>query len=184
VRFDNFSVTTNNSPFIPVTGITLDESEIALNIGQRDTLEAIIIPNDAVYKDVTWKSDNVPVAAVSTTGIVLGRAVGTAIITATTNEGGFAANCTVKVAMPSSLETAQNNSQQAYPNPTDGILTLNFETAGKRHVSICNMSGTLLLSKQVDTQNAQIDISNFPADIYLLVIDDGKQKNTTKIIKN
>jgi hypothetical protein len=185
VSFDNFSVTTNHTAYIPVTGVTLDKNEISLEPSERDTLTATVWPDDAVYKAITWKSNNISVAAVSSAGIVLARVPGTAIITATTVEGGFTADCTVTVTQPTGIaETAHNAPQQAYPNPTDGTVTLKFETAGERLVTLSDRSGKILLSKPVNKQTEQIDISAFPADIYLLTIDDGKRENTMKIIKN
>jgi hypothetical protein len=185
-RFDNFSVTTtNDAPYIPVTGVSLDRNEISLETGKRDTLIATVTPDDAVYKEVTWKSDNVPVAAVSAAGIVLGRTPGTATITATTSEGGFTANCTVTVVPLTSIaETLHDASQKVYPNPTDGTLTLAFETAGERLITLSDMSGKMLLRKTVNKPTEQIDISHYPSDVYLLTIDDGKRKSIRKIIKN
>jgi hypothetical protein len=184
-RFDNFTVTTNITSYTPVTGVSLDKNEISLKINERDTLAATVIPSDADYKEVTWKSNNVAVAAVSTAGVVLARTSGTAIITATTSEGGFTANCTVTVTPSTGItETEHDASQQVYPNPTDGTLTLEFETAGERFVTISDMSGKIRLRRSVNNQTAQIDISNYPADVYLLTIDDGKRKNTRRIIKN
>ncbi|MDR0505620.1 MAG: family 43 glycosylhydrolase [Dysgonamonadaceae bacterium] len=185
VRFDNFMVTTNVASYVPVTGVSLDKDEISLKVNERDTLTASIIPDNADYKEVTWKSDKVSVAAVSGAGIVLARNPGTAIITATTSEGGFKANCTVTVTPLTDIALPTPGiSQQIYPNPTDGIFNLNFETVGRRITTISDMSGKILLRKTVKSQTAQIDVSNFPADIYLLTIDDGKQKSTMKIIKN
>lgn len=184
--FDNFNVTTNHTAYIPVTGITLDRNEITLEVNKRDTLTAYVTPDDAIYKAVTWTSSNVPVAAVSASGGVLARTPGTAIITATTSEGGFMANCTVTVKSPSTNmpETVHNASQQAHPNPTDGKLTLTFETAGERLITIRDMFGKIRLRKSVYNQTEQLDISHYPAAVYLLDVDDGKQKNTMKIIKN
>ena len=186
VRFDNFNVTTNNTAYISVTGLSLDKNEISLNINQRDTLNAVVTPDNAVYKAVTWASDNVAVAAVSTTGIVLARAFGTATITATTAESGFTANCIVRVEQPpvGIIEPVRSSPLQVYPNPTNGKLTLEFETAGGRSVTISDLSGKILLRQSINDQTMRMDISDYPAGAYLLTVNDGKQQNTTRIIKN
>jgi hypothetical protein len=182
--FDNFSLTTNHSPYVPVQGITLDRNEIALVVNANDTLVATVAPGDAVDRIVAWKSDNNPVAIVRN-GIVVGRSPGVALITATTSEGGFTADCIVTVKPSVSItETAHGASQPIYPNPTDGTLTLEFETTGERLITINDKSGKILLRKPVNNPTAQIDIGNYPADVYLLTIDDGQRKNTMKIIKN
>ena len=71
-----------------------------------------------------------------------------------------------------------------YPNPANGAVSLEFETAGVYNVSVTDMTGMVLMRKTVTGQTAQIDISDHPVGVYLLTIDDGKQQNTIRIIKN
>ena len=78
-------------------GITLSKSELELTMGKTEQLEVTFTPADAENKNVTWKSSNNAVATVSSTGEVKGMDVGEAIITATSEEGGFKATCKVKV---------------------------------------------------------------------------------------
>ena len=84
---------------IAVTGITLDATELTLNVSQTDTLIATIAPEDATDKSVTWASDNEQVATVAN-GVVTAVAAGTANITVTTTDGGFKATCVVTVKQP------------------------------------------------------------------------------------
>lgn len=81
---------------IPVAGITLSKSAITLKAGDTEALAAIIDPSDATDQTVTWRSSNNGVAAVSD-GVVSAKDIGTAVITATANDGGFQAACTVTV---------------------------------------------------------------------------------------
>jgi uncharacterized protein YjdB len=268
VSFDNFSVKTNNTEYVPVAGMTLNKSDITLALGARDTLRAAIIPDNATIKTVAWTSSNSNVATLlNDTVITTGRAAGTAIITATSLEGGFTEHCTVTVVRvatgmtldKSTLSLSVGESEQLtanlqpsnstetiewsssdpgivtvdkglvmaisagtatitaktsyseltdvcavtvqnpagtvertpdapplpiYPNPTDGMFTLELGTAGERLVTISDVSGKILLRQPVKSSTAQIDIRHFPADVYLLTIDDGKGKNTLKIVKN
>ncbi|MBP3795147.1 MAG: Ig-like domain-containing protein, partial [Bacteroidales bacterium] len=39
---------------VAVTGVTLDKTEVALNIGETVTLTATVAPDDATDKTVTW----------------------------------------------------------------------------------------------------------------------------------
>ena len=80
-----------------VTGVTLDNSSISLAVGTTQTLTATVQPSDAVDKSVTWSSSNTSVATVSSYGTVTAKAVGTAVITVRTNDGGKTATCSVKV---------------------------------------------------------------------------------------
>ena len=90
---------------IPVTGVSLDESSITLDVGGNQTLTATVTPEDATNKKVCWSSDNEAVATVSEDGVVTAVAGGTAVITATTHDGLFTATCTVTVNAPDAAPT-------------------------------------------------------------------------------
>lgn len=82
---------------VPVTGVTLNQSVLTLtSAGQTATLNATISPSNASNKNVIWESSNPEVATVSA-GKVTAVSNGTAIITATTIDGGFIATCHVTV---------------------------------------------------------------------------------------
>lgn len=81
----------------PVTGITLSQDNYSmLRIGETLQLEATVSPENALNKEVRWSSSNENVCLVIN-GLVIGIGYGTAIITASTIEGGYTASCTVKV---------------------------------------------------------------------------------------
>ena len=73
---------------------------------------------------------------------------------------------------------------KVYPNPTTGVLTLHFVTDSEYLVTVRDVTGKTLLRKTHSDQIMQINISDYPAGIYLLTIDNGKQKSTTRIVKN
>jgi len=90
---------------IPVTGVSLDESSITLDVGGNQTLTATVTPEDATNKKVRWTSDKETAATVSEDGVVTAVAGGTAVITATTLDGLFTASCTVTVNAPDAAPT-------------------------------------------------------------------------------
>lgn len=80
---------------VDVASVTLDQSTLTLTAGgDAATLTAIVSPDDATDKTVTWSSDNEAVATV-VDGVVTPVAKGTATITATA--GGKSDTCTVTV---------------------------------------------------------------------------------------
>ena len=89
-----------NDKVISVTGVSLNESSITLDVGGSKTLAATVTPENATNKKVRWTSDNETVATVSEDGVVTAVAGGTAVITATTHDGLFTATCTVTVNAP------------------------------------------------------------------------------------
>ena len=81
---------------ISVTSVTLDSTSIMLVEGENHTLTATISPSNAENKKVLWSSSNSSVASVKD-GIVTAIKVGTATITAKSDDGGKTATCTVTV---------------------------------------------------------------------------------------
>ena len=92
--------------YIPVTGITLDKSELTMEEGEMEALKATVEPIGASNPTVIWTSSNEKVAVVSD-GVIKALAEGTATITATTKEGEFTAACTVTVTPPYAGYTAK-----------------------------------------------------------------------------
>lgn len=82
---------------IAVTGVTLNKTSIRLLKDATETLTATVSPANATNKTVTWTSSNEDVATVTSEGVVTAKAVGTATITVTTEDGSKTATCTVKV---------------------------------------------------------------------------------------
>jgi len=91
---------TVTSPIVSVTGVLLNESTLSLSKTETKTLIAIILPENASNKTVTWTSNNAAVASVNATGLVTALAHGVATITATTQDGSKAASCIVTVTIP------------------------------------------------------------------------------------
>ncbi|NLM28067.1 MAG: hypothetical protein GX211_07815 [Clostridiaceae bacterium] len=88
---------------IPVTGVSLDKTTLTLSeIGQSKTLTATVEPADATNKNVTWSTSN-PSVAVVDNGVVTAVGEGTAVITVTTEDGGFTADCTVTVTIDTTV---------------------------------------------------------------------------------
>lgn len=79
-----------------VESIELDDEQVELEKGQSYILEASVLPLDASYRDVEWKSSNPDVAEVDA-GIIKAVSEGTAEIAAITDRGAKSASCTVTV---------------------------------------------------------------------------------------
>lgn len=97
----------------PVTGITLSRTSTSLyrnTTPNTVTLTATVAPADATDKTVTWQSSNTAVATVDASGKVTAVGNGTAVITATTTNGGYTASCTVTVTTYSSGENNDGGS--------------------------------------------------------------------------
>ena len=80
---------------IPVTSITLNKSSLSLKVGEKETLIATVLPENATDKKVTWASSKEDVATVDSNGRVTAVAEGNATIIA--SAGGKTATCSVTV---------------------------------------------------------------------------------------
>ena len=82
---------------VPVTGVTLDQTELTLAAGESETLTATVAPDNATNKELAWKSSDQGIAKVDGNGKVTALKEGTATITVTTKDGNKTATCKVTV---------------------------------------------------------------------------------------
>ena len=91
------SITIDARTDVPVTGVTLSQTELSLTEGGTAQLTATVLPETATNRNVTWSSNAPGVATVNSSGKVTAVSAGTATITVTTADGSFTATCTVTV---------------------------------------------------------------------------------------
>ncbi len=82
---------------VTVTGIKFSASSYSVNEGKTITLTPTVLPSNATNKKYTCSSSNTSVATITSGCTVKGVKAGTAIITATTNDGGYTAQTNIKV---------------------------------------------------------------------------------------
>ena len=97
-------VITVEKKYVPVTSLSLNQTELTLLADNEATLTAIIKPDDATDRTVTWTSSNPSVAKVYA-GWVTALQVGEATITASIGE--FSATCKVTVEYQFSISPLQ-----------------------------------------------------------------------------
>lgn len=86
---------------VPVTSISLDQTQLLLENNMQRTLTATVGPEEASNKDVIWSSSNDSVATVSQDGKVKTVAAGSAVITARAKDNeAIYATCEVTVTRP------------------------------------------------------------------------------------
>lgn len=82
---------------VNVTGVGVVPAALTIPVGSTSSLQAVVIPQNATTKTVTWSSSAEGVATVSASGIVTAVAAGSATITATTADGSYTDTCAVTV---------------------------------------------------------------------------------------
>lgn len=122
----------------PATGVSVTPATATVRVGKTATIKAIVTPDDATDKTVTWTSSDDTVATVDSNGVVTGVKEGTATITATTTDGGFTATCEVTVRKASSGSSSGGGGGSsvtkytvAVANVKNGTVTVDKTNAAK-----------------------------------------------------
>lgn len=89
---------------VHVENITLDKNKLTLNKGNEYKFKAIVTPENATNKNILWKSNNEKVIRIDNNGKILAIEKGSAIITATSEDGEKVASCEVTVNNNDSIE--------------------------------------------------------------------------------
>ena len=82
---------------VPVTGLSLDSSNLQMFKGEVATILATIEPYNASEKTISWTSSNKSVATVNPSGVITAVSTGETVITAVTKDGSFQRQCKVTV---------------------------------------------------------------------------------------
>ena len=91
------SITASEAPeVIAVTSVSLGKKTLSIKKGESAILTATVKPSNATNQSVKWSTSNSNVTV--SNGKVTGKAVGTSVVTVTTDDGGYTAQCTVNVA--------------------------------------------------------------------------------------
>ena len=135
--------------------ITMELADVELTEGESTTLKAIITPENATDKKVTWSSSDEAVATVDATGLVTALKTGTTTITATTSNG-LTASCTVTV--------------KAKPAGIDGIDSEGDDTVRVEGGNIIAPEG----SEVFDLSGRRVTASGLRSGIYIVRIPGAK----------
>ena len=136
---DNSGGDNGEETIIPVKGITVDDWNIALTVGQTRQMIASVIPSNATNQIIYWYSDYPNVATVNETGLITAINPGYAKITATTDDGGFKYDVHVNI----SEKVVEPNPEPEQPpilNPSNSMTVDSSYTI--RHTEMLEISYT------------------------------------------
>ena len=94
-KSDSFELTVNE--YIPVESITIEKTEVSLNIAENVKLNATVSPVNASESDVYWYSEDDSIATVDENGMVTAHKAGKVNIFATNADDSVSAVCNVIV---------------------------------------------------------------------------------------
>jgi len=150
--FDDF----NGPSVIDVTEVNLSPDSVTIVEGSTQQLTATVIPSDASDKEVSWSSSNQNIATVDSNGLVAAIAEGSAIITVTTNDGGFESTSVITVTSATiavtgvsvepdtvTLEEGEQQQLTASVNPSNATDTGVTWSTSNSNIATVNSSGLI-----------------------------------------
>ena len=185
---DLFKLITVTDPYVAVTSVTVDATNLSLFINDTYQLKATVLPVEATVKGVKFSSSVNSIASVSANGLITATKIGTATITVTTADGSKKATCVVTVKNTVGIkENSLNNLVSIYPNPATDIVTIdsgNGSEKGAARVQIVDLLGKQVFESVKETQIPvlQINTSKFGKGIYIVNITKGSEKTCKKLI--
>ncbi len=168
-------------PVVNVTEVSLDTEEWIIGDGETVSLTATVYPENATNKNITWKSSDEGVATVEE-GVVTAVGTGTAIITVTTEDGGFTATCVITVEAEPEPE----------PEPEPEVTSPIADIATLRCYSASFSDDTKKIAIKVDrfpviNKSGSLGLAIIPADgyevSYTLTGDNSKTTDKSKLSK-
>lgn len=146
------------SKVVAVENVSLDNTTLSIEAGQQATLVATVTPENATNKSVTWTTSDAAVATVSG-GVVTAVAEGSAVITATTVDGGKTATCAVTVTAPTVTE-----------------IILRDAPSKMGDNKIYRVSGTVIVIDQAEYGNLYLDDGTGVLYVYGVLTPDGAKR--------
>jgi len=187
------TVVQSKSSVLPaVTEVKVSPAEVSVQKGTTQQFTATVTATGGASEVVTWTvtGNSLTATTISNNGLLTvaaGETASTITVTATSDfdKTKFGtASVTVTSQQITSAETTDAPLARVYPNPTNGTVTIEFETVGVYHISLADMTGKVLHRQTITDRSVRIDISSYPSGAYLLTIDDGKLQSTKRIVKN
>ncbi|MDR1730002.1 MAG: FG-GAP-like repeat-containing protein [Prevotellaceae bacterium] len=167
---------------IPVTSVQLNTPDEYLRVGDQLPLFATVYPLNATNQNISWSSSEPGIASVDNSGTVTALTAGTAIITVTTEDGGYFDECKVAISETVGIENiANNNAISIYPNPVKDILFISTDTEIKQLI-VTNTLGAVVL-KITNAGNREINVSSLPHGVYFVTLETAEGIVTKKFIK-
>ena len=141
----------NGTQTVAVESVTLNKTELTLEVGDEETLTATVAPNNATNKTVTWSSSDNAVATVEN-GKVTAIAAGTATITAKAGDKTDTCSVTVNAAEP----TVNGKTFIFYDLTSDDLssemlATMKSQMENVTITMVFTNEGTFTITQTIDT---------------------------------
>lgn len=153
----------------PLKGITSRKHTYYMGVGGVDVIDAVPVPLNAIYKEITWHSDNNSIVSVSNRGVIKALSVGESDIVATINDNNGATYSMVShivVDNTLNVKSIDINSLKVWSN--DNAIYISGAEIGQ-HVDIHDINGLEIFNEIVNSSSLSIPIHR--NGVYIIRID-------------
>ncbi len=182
-----FSVyTTGHSDTATLEFTVLDQFDVTFNVLSATDSSAIENANIALANnDTTYNLTTDATGSASVTDIWEGDYTYTITASAFNDLTDVAAaihsDTTITVYMTPAVNIAEiNDAISIFPNPTSSLITINVDD--NFVAQIIDAKGNVVISKDINAVNNTIDLSNVPAGVYILKLQNDTNIKQTKVI--
>jgi hypothetical protein len=100
------------------------------------------------------------------------------------DEGNFFKATVMYYDAPVEINELQSSQILLYPNPANDIITIETSTTPTQsQLSIMNINGQVLITRQITGPKTQIDISSLPGGVYFIRLTNERTVDVGKFIK-
>lgn len=175
------------------TGMSLNKESATVKIGDQTTLSASLTPDNVTEKSISWSTSDKNIAAVSKKGVVTGKGVGTATITAKDASGKLTASCkiTVDPVEVSSVSFSESNIKLGKGQKFIVTSSVSPENATYKSLDITvsnsnvvSYSGSTLTAKAPGTATVTAKAHNGKSDSFKVTVTEEKTSKTMYTTSN
>ena len=167
---DSVQVSVSNQRY-EVTGISLTTETGTRTIntpGGTLQIVAVIEPEYAEDKTVTWSVNDTNIAVIDSEGLLTARGNGSSMVTCIANDGGLSATISIAISnQPTSLQDFDLSSLKVYPVPAKDILYIENNSQVICY-EILTIEGKVLKTINHPALKTEVDIKNLAPGIYLI----------------
>lgn len=133
---------------VPVTGISLNNTELEMRAGDVERLIATLEPYDATNRKINWSSSNENIVSIQQNGTLTAHSLGEAVITAKTLDGNYTATCKVAVLGKINLLTPSDAPINLHPAVIDKKIAFSWKNIEGIDKYVLKISTTDLFEKE------------------------------------
>jgi hypothetical protein len=89
----------------------------------------------------------------------------------------------ITVSTTNNVNSVMSKSFSVYPNPMNEIANISLSNGKIQEITICDMTGKVLISEKYNSSKKQINISNLMNGMYTIKIQSESKIYTTKVLK-